>query len=152
MPPSLKLPNVSMPLLLRLYFFGSKRKGRSLSRRLLSSLPLKYSFSCVVLRTTSKCRRMKEYLTAGDLRRDSPSHGVYHKLTLPPHLPADLTPEEVAAIDEAGLRGLPLTLKLKYLLSAQSLRYWLLLFMLLSSLFYIIHQIGPQRKRWIKCE
>ena len=90
---------------------------------------------------------MKEYLTAGDLRRDSPSHGVYHKLTLPPPLPADLTPEEAVAIDEAGLRGLPLTLKLKYLLSAQSLRYWLLLFMLLSSVLYIIHQVGPQRKR-----
>ncbi|KAL9711306.1 hypothetical protein Ac2012v2_005846 [Leucoagaricus gongylophorus] len=81
----------------------------------------------VIVTTTSKCRRMKEYLTAGDL--------------------PDLTPEEVTAIDEAGLRGLPLALKLKHLLSAQSLRYWLLLFMLLSSVLYIIHQVGPQRKR-----
>ncbi|KAJ3575352.1 hypothetical protein NP233_g1167 [Leucocoprinus birnbaumii] len=58
----------------------------------------------VIVTTTSKRERLKEYIAAGDL--------------------PDLTPEEIDAIDEAGSKGPPATLRLKSLLSGDSVQRW----------------------------
>jgi len=88
----------------------------------------------VTLSTTSKRERMKEYLTAGDLRR-YPSIHVHLPQTDALTLLADLTPEEIAAIDEAGLEVSPWPL-------GSRLPYWLSLLSLLSCLLYIVRVVG----------
>ena len=88
----------------------------------------------MTLSTTSKRERMKEYLTAGDLRRYLSIH-VHRPQTDALTLLADLTPEEIAAIDEAGLQASPWPL-------GSRPPFWLSLLSLLSCLLYIIHVIG----------
>ncbi|KXN86489.1 NAD/NADP-dependent indole-3-acetaldehyde reductase [Leucoagaricus sp. SymC.cos] len=99
----------------------------------LNATPVQVIFSwvkakgVVIVTTTSKRERLKEYLEVGDL--------------------PDLTPDEVAAIDEAGLKGPPSAWSSKPTLnsgsSAKRWRRWLFTLFVFIVILYNFHRFCP---------